>query len=53
MAMVHLRDSLRPYIAAVRKEYETMALPIMRPLVMEFPDDPHCTDFSLTDTQYM
>ena len=51
--MVRLRESLRPYIAATRAQYDTQGLPMMRPLALSFPDDATCVNMTLTDTQFM
>ena len=37
---IRLRDRLRPYIMAQMKVAETTGLPPMRPLFVDFPDDP-------------
>lgn len=39
---VRLRERLRPYIMAQMKTAETTGLPPMRPLFVDFPDDPNC-----------
>ena len=39
-----------PYINEARKEAETLGLPVMRPMMLEFQDDPAC---AFLDRQYM
>src|SRR4029077_9379931 len=39
-----LRTQLYPYIAAADREYERSGLPIMRHLVLAYPDDPAAAD---------
>ena len=45
-----LKKSLMPYINTAREEAETSGLPVMRPMVLEFQDDPVC---AFLDRQYM
>ena len=45
-----LKKSLMPYIDAARKEAEDTGAPVMRPMVLEFQDDPVC---AFLDKQYM
>ena len=47
---VELKKSLMPYINAARGEAESYGLPVMRPMVLEFQDDPVC---AFLDRQYM
>ena len=45
-----LKKSLMPYINAARDEAEKFGLPVMRPMMLEFQDDPVC---AFLDRQYM
>jgi alpha-D-xyloside xylohydrolase len=45
-----LKLSLMPYLSAVGREAHTDGLPVMRPMVVEFPDEPGAAS---VDTQYM
>ena len=45
-----LKKSLMPYIDEARDEAEKSGLPVMRPMMLEFQDDPVC---ALLDRQYM
>ncbi|MGH7920632.1 MAG: TIM-barrel domain-containing protein, partial [Candidatus Dormibacteraceae bacterium] len=45
-----LRYRLLPYLLRVAGEAETRGLPLLRPLVLEFPDDPGCRAI---DLQYL
>ncbi|GIF49436.1 alpha-D-xyloside xylohydrolase [Asanoa ferruginea] len=45
-----LKLSLMPYLAAVAEEAHREGLPMMRPMVLEFPDDPTA---AYLDRQYM
>ncbi|MBE7069541.1 MAG: alpha-xylosidase, partial [Ruminococcaceae bacterium] len=45
-----LKKTLMPYIDAAREEAESKGLPVMRPMVLEFQDDPVC---AFLDRQYM
>ncbi|MEN1976216.1 alpha-xylosidase [Cellulomonas olei] len=45
-----LKLSLMPYLSAVGREAHTDGLPAMRPMVLEFPDDPGA---ATVDTQYL
>ncbi|WEV46630.1 alpha-xylosidase [Bifidobacterium sp. ESL0690] len=45
-----LKDSLRPYLMKMSQEAHRFGTPVMRAMVLEFPDDPNCEDI---DTQYM
>jgi alpha-glucosidase len=47
---IRLRYRFLPYIYSVFAEAHRTGLPVMRPLVLEFPDDPHT--FNLSD-QYL
>ena len=47
---VELKKSLMPYINEARSEAEESGLPVMRPMVLEFQDDPVC---AFLDRQYM
>ncbi len=47
---VDLKKALMPYINEARSEAETAGYPIMRPMVIEFQNDPVCT---FLDRQYM
>lgn len=47
---VDLKKSLMPYIDAARDEAERYGFPVMRPMVIEFQDDPVC---AFLDRQYM
>jgi len=46
----HLKASLMPYIFEVAREAHETGIPMMRAMVMEFPDDPACATL---DRQYM
>jgi len=46
----HLKNQLMPYIARLGLEAHTDGIPVMRPMVLEFPDDPAA---ATVDTQYM
>lgn len=45
-----LKLRLIPYLRTVAQEAHTTGVPMMRAMVLEFPDDPSCEDI---DTQYM
>ena len=45
-----LKKTLMPYIDTAREEAESKGLPVMRPMVLEFQDDPVC---AFLDRQYM
>jgi alpha-D-xyloside xylohydrolase len=45
-----LKLRLIPYLRKVAQEAHTSGVPMMRAMVLEFPDDPSCEDI---DTQYM
>ncbi|MBR3279819.1 MAG: alpha-xylosidase [Lachnospiraceae bacterium] len=47
---VNLKKSLMPYINDARSEAENAGLPVMRPMILEFQDDPVC---AFLDRQYM
>ncbi|WBO69636.1 alpha-xylosidase [Streptomyces camelliae] len=49
-AFTRLKMTLMPYLARVAEEAHTDGLPMMRPMMLEFPDDPACAHL---DTQYM
>lgn len=46
----HLKHRLLPYIAQLGEQAHAEGLPVMRPMVLEFPDDPGA---ATVDTQYM
>lgn len=46
-AALHLRYQLIPYLYSLAHQTHTTGLPLMRPLAMEFPNDPNTAD--LTD----
>ncbi len=46
-AALHLRYRLIPYLYSLAHEAHTTGLPMMRPIAMEYPNDPRCAD--LTD----
>lgn len=46
----HLKNSLMPYLATAAVTAQEHGTPIMRPMVLAFPDDPSCRTI---DTQYM
>ncbi len=48
--LAHVRMNLRPTLIALGREAARTGLPIMRPMRMEFPDDPR---FDEEETQYM
>jgi alpha-D-xyloside xylohydrolase len=39
-AIMQLRESIRPYVSAIMKEANQTGTPALRPLFLEFPDDP-------------
>jgi alpha-glucosidase len=43
---IHFRYRLIPYLYNLMVESAATGHPILRPLVYQFPDDPHCTDES-------
>ncbi|MEX3106709.1 MULTISPECIES: alpha-xylosidase [unclassified Streptomyces] len=45
-----LKMRLMPYLARIADEAHTEGLPMMRPMILEFPDDPAC---AYLETQYM
>lgn len=45
-----LRLGLRPYLLECAREAAELGLPLLRPLVLEFPDDPGCRSL---DLQYL
>lgn len=45
-----LRYSLLPYLYSYAYVANRTGIPLMRPMILEFPDDPHC---AYLDTQYM
>ncbi|GHU25657.1 alpha-xylosidase [Spirochaetia bacterium] len=45
-----LKKSLLPYLLEIQKEAHEKGLPVLRAMVLEFPDDPVC---QLLDRQYM
>jgi alpha-D-xyloside xylohydrolase len=47
---VELRYRLLPYLLRVARQSSELGLPVLRPLVLEFPDDPGCRGL---DLQYM
>jgi alpha-D-xyloside xylohydrolase len=49
-AFTHLKHRLLPYIAQLGEQAHAEGLPVMRPMVLEFPDDPGA---ATVDTQYM
>jgi len=40
--LLFLRERLRPYIMAHMHLAQTKGMPLMRPLLLEFPEDPEC-----------
>ncbi|WP_449386540.1 alpha-xylosidase [Cellulomonas soli] len=46
----HLKMSLMPYLAQAGVEAHEQGVPVMRPMVVEFPDDPGA---AVVDSQYM
>jgi alpha-D-xyloside xylohydrolase len=42
--LLHLREKLKPYIVAQMKKASETGLPVMRPLFIDYPDDPTCWD---------
>jgi len=46
----HLKHALMPYLAQAGVEAHEQGVPVMRPMVLEFPDDPGA---ATVDTQYM
>ncbi|MEV0633502.1 alpha-xylosidase [Streptomyces sp. NPDC050619] len=49
-SFTRLKMRLMPYLSRIAEEAHTDGLPMMRPMVLEFPDDPACAHL---DTQYM
>ena len=47
---VELKKTLMPYINTARKEAEDYGFPVMRPMILEFQNDPVC---AFLDRQYM
>lgn len=47
---VNLKEALMPYLMSVAEEAKSKGLPMMRPMVMEFPEDRNC---HYLDLQYM
>lgn len=47
---VKLKEALMPYLMKVAEEAKAKGLPMMRPMVMEFPEDRNC---HVLDRQYM
>ena len=47
---IFLRERLRPYLHAAARETSRTGLPLMRPLLLEFPEDKRCWD---VDDQFM
>ena len=47
---VDLKLQLKPYLLKMAQETHETGVPMMRAMVLEFPDDPTCEDI---DTQYM
>lgn len=47
---VDLKLELKPYLLKMAQETHETGVPMMRAMVLEFPDDPTCEDI---DTQYM
>ena len=47
---VDMKKSFMPYIDKARREAEELGLPVMRPMILEFQDDPVC---AFLDRQYM
>ena len=47
---VELKKSLLPYINTAREEAENYGFPVMRPMILEFQNDPVC---AFLDKQYM
>ena len=45
-----LKLQLKPYLLKMAQETHETGVPMMRAMVLEFPDDPTCEDI---DTQYM
>lgn len=39
---IDLREALRPYLSSILAEASTSGMPPMRPLFVEYPDDPAC-----------
>ena len=50
VACIALRERLRPYLAAQMRAAHDTGVPPMRPLLLEFPDDPAAVD---VDDQFM
>ena len=48
--LAHLRMNLKPTLIELGREAAATGMPIMRPMILEFPDDPR---FLAEDSQYM
>ena len=48
--LIRLRNRLRPYLSKMFAEASETGVPVMRPMFLEFPDDPICYE---TEDQYM
>lgn len=53
IAMVNMRHAMLPYITGLQRTYQTNGVPIMRPLVFDFPDDVQTRSLSMVDSEYM
>merc|ERR1712070_665121 len=52
VAVMKLRETLRPYVKQLNDESVSDGVPMMRAMFLEFPDDEACNDGS-TDAQYL
>lgn len=51
VAVMKLRETLRPYVKGLNNESVAEGVPMMRPIFLEFPSDSACGNG--TDAQYM
>ena len=42
VTVMRLRENLRSYVTDINEEAAATGMPMMRPLVLQFPDDPNC-----------
>jgi alpha-D-xyloside xylohydrolase len=52
--LLHMRESLRAYVEEGLREAQATGMPLLRPMFLEFPDDPVCSGAGTdVDGQYM
>ena len=49
VAVMNLRETLRPYIAGLSTEAAATGMPLMRAMVLQWPDDADAQDTSVED----